>query len=201
MSMTARDLLQAYEACEPAVHWAGTRSPEHAWRDCPKPSWLLWAAARVGVDKSMFVEVAVRSARRVLHLIPDDEKRPLLAIQAAEAWLKNPEQWNNPGRPFPVTMYETSAHANECAVCIAGTVPRFAAHAAAEAVEAVMSLHPAIDHARGAVLAASAAMLTAADAHAAGGFSQKINDRATNMIRDVLAWDVISRNLTASAYS
>jgi hypothetical protein len=64
----------------------GALTPEQLWAQCERADWLLWYAARVGVDRRAIVRAACACARTVLHLVPEGEERPLSAIETAEAW-------------------------------------------------------------------------------------------------------------------
>jgi len=45
---------------------------------------------RTSADQRINVRLAIWLARQILHLVPEGEDRPRLAIEAAEAWLANP---------------------------------------------------------------------------------------------------------------
>ena len=84
--------LKALNACEEAVAWAATqRTSTAAWKSCTRADWMLWLAGRVkNPDTVSLVRCAVAFARSVLHLVPEGEGRPRLAIEAAEEWVKHP---------------------------------------------------------------------------------------------------------------
>src|SRR5947208_617208 len=79
-------LLSRLCACEDAIAWVEDRTAEAAWNECPCGDWLLWVAARVGVDRKLVVRAACACARLALPHVPAGEGRPLRAIEAAEAW-------------------------------------------------------------------------------------------------------------------
>src|SRR5262245_34769332 len=81
-------LLQSFAACDQAVAWADARDWQAAWDECDRGDWLLWIAARLGVERRTVVWAACKCARLALRHIPNGEKRPLKAIQTAEAWCK-----------------------------------------------------------------------------------------------------------------
>lgn len=70
------------------VEWAGTRTLAETWADCEQGEWLLWLAARAGVDRRLVVRAACEIARTTLRHVPVCEDRPRLAIDAAEAWAR-----------------------------------------------------------------------------------------------------------------
>src|SRR5690606_8268922 len=75
-------------ACDDSLRWAATQeSPLAAWRACEDGSWLLWIAARLGVDRRLVVTATCQCARLALPHVPEGEDRPLKAIEAAERWV------------------------------------------------------------------------------------------------------------------
>ena len=81
--------IKALGACLEAVTWAETQeSVEGAWESCARGDWLLWFAARVGVDHHVVRLAACRCASRALRYVPEGEDRPRLAIEAAEAYAR-----------------------------------------------------------------------------------------------------------------
>jgi len=79
--------IKALGACLEAVTWAETQeSVEGAWESCARGDWLLWFAARVGVDHHVVRLAACRCASRALRYVPGGEYRPRLAIEAAETY-------------------------------------------------------------------------------------------------------------------
>lgn len=85
------DKLVKLGACDESVAWA-KKQPSYslAWRKCHRPEWLFWLAGRANVSQESIVLAACACARTVLHLIPEGEDRPRLAIEAAEAWARDP---------------------------------------------------------------------------------------------------------------
>lgn len=73
-------------ACLEAKEWVGRRSLRCAWRKCEYGDWMLWLAAKANVDRRVLVFAACQCARLSLHHVPKDERRPLRAIETAEAW-------------------------------------------------------------------------------------------------------------------
>ena len=82
--------------CDPARHWLESQpDAQTAWANCDRADWMLWYAKRaLKLDKATYVTIACEIARTVLHLVPMGEDRPLKAIEAAEAWIKNPIEEN-----------------------------------------------------------------------------------------------------------
>ena len=61
---------------------------EDLWRDCERGDWMLWLAAKAGVDRHIVVEVACACARTALQYVPAGEERPRRAVELAEAWAR-----------------------------------------------------------------------------------------------------------------
>jgi hypothetical protein len=86
--MKAKDLIRKYAPCLEAVQWVGRRSVEEAWKECDRGDWLLWIAARVGVEHKKVVFAACQCVRLALPRVRAGENRPRKAIETAEAWCK-----------------------------------------------------------------------------------------------------------------
>ena len=54
--MKFRDRLKAMAACYAATEWVGRRSLARAWAECPRGDWMLWLAARVGVERGIYAD-------------------------------------------------------------------------------------------------------------------------------------------------
>ncbi len=85
--MKLRDELIELDACSDAVGWVEDRDLPKAWVDCERGDWMLWYTAKKNIDHKLLFLCACKCARRVLHLVPLGEDRPLMAIEAAEAWV------------------------------------------------------------------------------------------------------------------
>ena len=85
--MTNQELvtyLQNKNACYPAKEWLKDRDLERAWEECKRGDWLLWFAAKVGIDRKVIVRTACACAREALRFVPDGG--PKTAIETAERW-------------------------------------------------------------------------------------------------------------------
>ena len=73
------------------VEWAASR-PEAdfmtLWDETIDPEWLPYLAQAGGATKQEMALAACAVARLCLHLIPEGENRPRIAIETAEAWAK-----------------------------------------------------------------------------------------------------------------
>lgn len=204
---TMQEWLETHGACAQAVNWVGARSPEAAWNDCPYSSWLLWAAVRVEVDESLFAEVAVSAAKSVLHLIPEGERRPIRAVEGAEAWLKNPTRpsgWERSGLRFPEKLYDQAAAVRAYALYENGHIERPAALAAAAAANLVIGFLPKSYYADLAVIDAAEAMIAKTEAAAGENLvelprhrEERLQKTAADMVRDTITWNVVAEKLQA----
>ena len=83
--------LKSLGACQQAIDWSADQSdPQTAWERCGRADWLLWLAARHCQPGDALHRAIVSAvcgvARTLLHLVPDGEDRPRIAIETAEVW-------------------------------------------------------------------------------------------------------------------
>lgn len=180
------DFLRKHDACKPALEWLNGRSPEAAWRGCPRADWMMWLAPLLpSIDHKLFVTLACRAARAVLHIAPAYEDRPRIAIETTERWLIG-----------EATIEEVRA---------AGTAARDAGRAAHDAGRAARTLYPRWEWPAWAASDAAASVDDVEDA------AEVINsvtlamvdvDRAqhdlADLVRGVIPWDVVKAALWAS---
>jgi len=156
--------LKRLNACSDAIEWAKQYNTwQEVWDNCERADWLLWIAGKMVSkegcsSKKEIVFVACKCTRTVLKFIPKKEKRPLKAIQTAEAWVKG-----------KATIEEVRKAAYAAA---AATAAYAAAYAAADAAYTAYAAYAAATAAAAADAAATAAY-TAADAYAARLKQQK----------------------------
>ena len=163
------DLLASRGACLSARKWVGKRTAEKAWRECPRGDWLLWIAAKGGVDRKKLVLAACACARLSLKYVPKGEKRPLKAIETAEAWCD--------GKATLAQVRAAAAAAADAAAAAAAADAAAAAAAAAYAYAAAYAAYAAADDAAYAAAAAAAAAYAADAADAAD--ARKKNQKLT----------------------
>jgi hypothetical protein len=91
-----KEWLREKDACEDGYKWAvpvlkkGMPLSRFV-KKFSRADWLVWTLDKAGLlTHQQNVLLACMYARSVLHLFPDGEERPRLAIEAAEAWAKNP---------------------------------------------------------------------------------------------------------------
>ena len=80
--------LRSLGACCESLEWIGDRDLVTAWTECPRGDWLLWLAAKVGIDRRRLVMTACATAREAMQFVPAGEDRPRIAIETAEAWCR-----------------------------------------------------------------------------------------------------------------
>ena len=87
--MTWQDNLVRLSACNDAVEWAQNYETfPAAWKACKRGDWMLWLAARSGVDRKVLVLAACACARTALKYVAKGEERPRVAIETAERWAR-----------------------------------------------------------------------------------------------------------------
>lgn len=84
------DALVLLNVCETAVNWM-KEQPDHrtAWERCERADWMLWFAARTGVDRHKLIHAACDCVEMALErIIADDVHRvdAVQAIEIARAW-------------------------------------------------------------------------------------------------------------------
>jgi hypothetical protein len=80
--------LLRHDACGPSLTWLAGRDLATAWAECGRGDWMLWLAARAGVNRRMVVAACCACARTLLPRIPADEALPLAAIETVERWCR-----------------------------------------------------------------------------------------------------------------
>lgn len=89
--MTDIDRVLALDPCDSARKWmmsAHSGSAYDMWRRCDRGDWLLWLAARAGVDRRLVVLAACDCAETALVRVPAGEERPRIAIETARLWAR-----------------------------------------------------------------------------------------------------------------
>lgn len=90
--------LVKLHACQEAVDYAKEhKTLQSAWDACERGDWMLWLLGKLsGKPESQsrrdLVLMACACARLSLKHLPQNEKRPLLAIQTAERWAKREKE-------------------------------------------------------------------------------------------------------------
>jgi hypothetical protein len=150
--------LRTEGACEDGREWAASKTPADAWAACPRGDWLLWWAARAGVDRRRIVLAACACARLALPHVAAGEERPLMAIETAERWARG---------EAGITLAEVRAAADAAAYAATYAAAYAATYAAAAADAAAYAATYAAADAAAYAAADAAAAYAAADAAAA----------------------------------
>jgi hypothetical protein len=150
--MDTMKILQDMDACDPALEWVADRpdlAPDALWRECSRGDWLLWLAARVGIDRRLIVGAACDCAEPALKHVPDGEDRPRLAIETARAWCRGEAGLEE------VRVAADDAEAAALAADYAAALSADATYADAHAADAAYSAAHAADAPYAAALAAA----------------------------------------------
>jgi hypothetical protein len=154
-----------------------------AWESCPRGDWLLWIAARAGVDRKAIVLAACDCAALALRFVPPCEQRPRIAIATTRKWAR--------GR---ATIEQVRAAAYAAAAAAAADAA-YAAYAAADAAYAAYAAYAAAD----AAYAAAAAAANAAYAAAANAQSKSLAKCAVKVRSRITFQAVLSSHKAAEA--
>ena len=141
------DKIKHLGPCKNAVKWLnGQQTADQAWADCQRSDWMLWLLGKLsGPSKSdshkRLVLCCCEIARLALPYVPNNEPRPLAAIEAAEAWANGQGSLEEVNQAADAAAYAADA----------------AAYAAAYAADAADAAYAAADAAACAAYAADAA--------------------------------------------
>lgn len=89
--MSYKAQLEIFDACAEGIEWAGDKTLEQIWAECPRIDWLLWLAGKLEIDHKKIVRVACGCARLALPYVAAGELRSLAAIELAERWAAGDE--------------------------------------------------------------------------------------------------------------
>ena len=152
--------LNTILACDEAIEWASTQkgSFQKSWDKCPRGDWLLWLLGRSKSDNNKIVLASCKISRTVLKYIPKGEKRPLVAIQTAEAWVRGEatlEEVKKASSAASDADNYAACNAAAYAFASAASAAEYAAAAAAAACNAADAANYAADAANYAAAEAS----------------------------------------------
>lgn len=151
-----------------------------AWEECQNSQKLLGIAKLVKIDKETMVKIACECARLVLHLVPEREDRPRLAIEAAELWIKNPSK-ENAANAADVAKAAYAANATYSAAYFAAYFAAYAANSAANATNA--ATYAAYSAAHAAYAAANADDAT------------DIKSKLANIVREYIPFEMLKLSI------
>ena len=90
MSSIADRMAELGVSCE-ALDWLRETGydAQRAWEACERADWMLWACARLGVDRRLLVTAACRCWRaEAQQFVAEGELHSLRAVETAEAWIR-----------------------------------------------------------------------------------------------------------------
>jgi len=82
------EFLRKNHACRESLKWLEGRDLTQAWAECERGDWLLWHAAKAGIDRKRLVMAACACARLALVHVRAGEEGPRITIETAEAWCR-----------------------------------------------------------------------------------------------------------------
>jgi hypothetical protein len=175
-----RTWLAQRHACWEALEWLQERDAATAWSECPRGDWLLWWAAKVGVERKVVVLAACACARLALPYVAAGELRPLKDIETAEAWYSGEASLGDVRAAYDAAY--DAAYAADASAYAAAAIAYAAAYAAAHA-----AAYAAYDDA----YAADAHAAAYAAAHAAAAARQKTHQQCADIVREKIRFDLV----------
>ena len=150
---------RSYNACGDSIEWLetlpGDQPAQATWEQCPRGDWLLWFAAKAGVERKTVVLAACAAARLALPFVEHSDDRPRVAIETAERWARG-----------EATIEDVHAARAAAAAAEDAAAARAAAAAAEDAAAAYAAAYAAASAAYAAAYAAASAAYAAASAAA-----------------------------------
>jgi hypothetical protein len=195
MSATVTSRIERYSPCVEALEWLNARrSPYHAWRACERGDWLLWIAARIGIDRRMLVLATCDCAELALVHVPEGETRPSEAIRVARAWVSGDESVSLEDVRSAFVAYAADAASAAAYAAASAAYAADAADAAYAASAASAAAYAASDAASAAYAAADAA--DASDAASAAYAADARRDtlaKCAALVRARIPWSEVKR--------
>jgi len=156
-------LLKRLSACDDAVAWCRKyKSLANCWRHCDRADWLLWFAARIGVDRKLIALAACGCAETSLQYIQNIRYR-----EKAETAINTVRKWAADKATIGEVRSSAAAAAADAAAATAADAAAYAAAAYAVAVAAADAAADAYAYACAVAAADAAADAADADAYAA----------------------------------
>ena len=125
------------DACGEGIRWLRKQStPDQSWRLCERPDWMIWYAARRGVDRMIIAKIACDCARTALRFVPEGDARPLLCIEATERWIVGEATIEEVRIARRAAYTDAATYADAAAYAAAAAAYAYAAAAAAVAAYA-----------------------------------------------------------------
>jgi hypothetical protein len=185
--------IEKYNPCPDAVEYRkGFDTFRQAWDACPRGDWMLWIAARVGVNKRLLTLAKGRCAETVKHLMQDE--RSVRAVDMAISYglgEATDEQLIAVANAYAAAAeYAAVAAYSAADAAVSSYASAYAAAYAAKAADAYASADAYTDAAAAAAAAAYSAEAAyyAADAAAARTKNQM---QTANICRELLTEEVM----------
>ncbi len=149
---------------------------------------MLWLASKAKISQTMLVLAACACAREALICIPAGENRPLLAIEAAEAW----------ARGGNVNLDDVQCAACAAAAAADNAVNSANAYAAAAADAAVFVCESFGSNSANDIAYAAANAAHAMSAMTTSGYKTSLA-KSADIVRSMIPWRVVADAIEASA--
>lgn len=119
--MTFADELRKRRACIHAVDWVGSKTREEAWANCPRASWMMWYATRVGNNHKKVVLTACACLHEALPPDDDEYLPSLHTVEVVEDWCRDEKTREEvlDAISYIKARYGCSARAAELLACAA----------------------------------------------------------------------------------
>ena len=128
-------LLNKKSACSEATEWVESHrwTAKTLWNRCENGAWMLWIAARIGVDRKLLVRAACACARESLKYVRAGEERPRVAIETTERWTRGEATIGEVRAAADAAADAAAAASYAAAAADAAAAAAYAADAAADA--------------------------------------------------------------------
>ena len=77
---TLKELLIQFDACAPAIKWAGDKTIEEVVKECHRGDWLLWLAKKIELPERKIISCAGDCANTVRHLMKDERSTKVVDL-------------------------------------------------------------------------------------------------------------------------
>ena len=182
--MKFSEQLEMIGACEEAIEWVeeNNYTLKEAWQKCERGDWMLWFAAKQGVNLRRLVLAKSRCAKLVKHLMKD--KRSRSAIEVAERFGLG--QATHKELDAADVAATNAAAAFAAAAGAVDATDAAAANAANTAADAYATAANAAAYANAAYAYATDAYVTAAD-----DIQEEILKKCADICREILTDEVL----------
>jgi len=169
-------------ACSDGRQWVGERTAKQCWDELERPDWLLWWAAKCGVERKLLVRSTLVCAREVEHL--NEDPRVKACNDTLERWL------NDAATLDEVREARRGAASAASASAYAAYASAYAAYASAYAASAAYAASDYAAYAASAsayaASAASASAYAASAAYAASDYAASAASASRKKMCDLI---------------